>query len=55
MDLAAAVEFDGPAVRRNIESVRPGMPVFEVSARTGSGMDDWLGWLLACKTASSTA
>src|SRR5271156_1203379 len=38
MDLAAAAEFDLPAARRNIESVRPGMQVFEVSAKTGLGM-----------------
>ncbi len=38
MDLAAAVEFDLAAVRNNIERVRPGMTVFEVSAKTGSGM-----------------
>src|ERR1700722_8503698 len=38
MDLAEAAEFDLPAARRNIESVRPGMQVFEVSAKTGTGM-----------------
>src|SRR5258708_40335242 len=38
MDLAEAAEFDVAAARRNIESVRPGMQVFEVSAKTGSGM-----------------
>lgn len=38
MDLADAAEFDLPAARRNIESVRPGMKVFEVSAKTGFGM-----------------
>ncbi len=38
MDLAEAAEFDLAAARRNIESVRPGMQVFEVSAKTGTGM-----------------
>jgi hydrogenase nickel incorporation protein HypB len=38
MDLAQAAEFDLAAARRNIESVRPGMQVFEVSAKTGHGM-----------------
>jgi hydrogenase nickel incorporation protein HypB len=42
MDLAAAVEFDGAAVRANVERVRPGMRVIEVSAKTGAGMDEWL-------------
>jgi hydrogenase nickel incorporation protein HypB len=44
-DLAAAVEFDRPAALRNIQSVRPGIPVFEVSAKTGEGMDRWLRFL----------
>ncbi|HMF63279.1 MAG TPA: hydrogenase nickel incorporation protein HypB [Edaphobacter sp.] len=38
MDLADAADFDLAAARRNIESVRPGMQIFEVSAKTGSGM-----------------
>jgi hydrogenase nickel incorporation protein HypB len=38
MDLAEAAEFDLAAARRNIESVRPGMQLFEVSAKTGTGM-----------------
>jgi hydrogenase nickel incorporation protein HypB len=44
-DLAAAVEFDAEAARRSIESVRPGMAIVEVSAKTGAGMDSWLGSL----------
>jgi hydrogenase nickel incorporation protein HypB len=38
IDLAAAVEFDLEAAHANIQSVRPGMRVFEVSAKTGEGM-----------------
>jgi len=38
MDLADAAEFDLAAARRNILSVRPGMRIFEVSAKTGAGM-----------------
>jgi hydrogenase nickel incorporation protein HypB len=45
MDLAAAVEFDAAALYRNLQSVRPGMRVFEVSAKTGQGMDRWLTFL----------
>jgi hydrogenase nickel incorporation protein HypB len=47
IDLAAAVEFDQTAAHRNIQSVRPGMQLFEVSAKTGAGMDAWLGFLEA--------
>jgi hydrogenase nickel incorporation protein HypB len=45
IDLASAVEFDHAAAHRNIQSVRPGMRVFEVSAKTGQGMDDWVSFL----------
>jgi hydrogenase nickel incorporation protein HypB len=46
-DLAGAVEFDRAAARASIESVRPGMKVIEVSARTGAGMSDWLAEICA--------
>jgi hydrogenase nickel incorporation protein HypB len=42
MDLAPVVEFDGDAAHRNIETVRPGMQVLEVSSKTGTGMDRWM-------------
>jgi len=45
IDLAAAVEFDLAAARQSIQSVRPGMQVFEVSAKTGAGMDVFLAFL----------
>jgi hydrogenase nickel incorporation protein HypB len=45
MDLAAAVEFDRSAAHRSIQSVRPGMQVFEVSAKTGHGLDPLLRFL----------
>jgi hydrogenase nickel incorporation protein HypB len=45
IDLAAAVEFDGEAAYRNIQQVRPGMRVLQVSAKTGFGMDEWLASL----------
>jgi hydrogenase nickel incorporation protein HypB len=47
MDLADAANFDLVAARRNIESVRPGMKVFEVSSKTGLGMEEVLGFLHA--------
>lgn len=42
LDLADAVEFDRAAARQNIQSVRPGMPVLELSAKTGQGMAEWM-------------
>ena len=45
MDLAAAVEFDMTALKRNIQAVRPGMKIFAVSAKTGEGLAEYLGFL----------
>ncbi len=47
MDLAVAVEFDAAAAHDNIQSVRPGMRIFQVSAKTGSGMDELVAFLAA--------
>ena len=44
-DLAEACEFDRDLTLNNIQSVRPGMQVFEVSAKTGAGMDEWIEFL----------
>jgi hydrogenase nickel incorporation protein HypB len=51
MDLAAAVEFDQAAAMANIQAVRPGMRVFEVTAKTGAGMDEYLGFLVQRRSA----
>jgi len=42
MDLAAAVEFDDVAARQSILAVRPGMEIFEVSAKTGEQLEPLL-------------
>ena len=44
-DLAAAVEFDEEAARRNIRAVRPGMEIFKLSAKTGEGITEYLEYL----------
>jgi hydrogenase nickel incorporation protein HypB len=40
MDMAAAADFDVAAARHNIQSVRPGMQICEVSSKTGAGMEE---------------
>jgi hydrogenase nickel incorporation protein HypB len=50
-DMAAAAEFDAPAAHRNIQSVRPGMEVLEVSAKTGQGMEQCLHFLRSRRSA----
>src|SRR5580700_3592253 len=44
-DLAGAVEFDWDAARKSIASVRPGMQIFRLSAKTGEGMTEYLDFL----------
>ncbi|MFY9742685.1 MAG: hydrogenase nickel incorporation protein HypB [Candidatus Sulfotelmatobacter sp.] len=45
IDLADAVEFNRDAAYRNIQAVRPGMKVIEVSAKTGAGLEDYFAFL----------
>lgn len=44
-ELAAAVEFDWETARRSIESVRPGMQIFRLSAKSGEGMQGFQDFL----------
>ena len=53
IDLAAAVEFDRAAACRNIHSVRPGMMILEISAKTETGMEAWFGFLQSHRAASA--
>lgn len=45
LDLAKAVEFDFLLAHKNIQAVRPGIKVFELSAKNGQGMDEWLEFI----------
>ena len=45
MDLAQAVEFDLQSARENIQAVRPGMKIMELSTKTGAGMKDFVTFL----------
>src|SRR4051812_47733750 len=45
MDIAEAVGFEREAALRNIREIRPGIRVFETSAKTGAGMQGWLDYL----------
>ena len=47
LDLAEAVDFDAAATHKNIQAVRPGMPVLSLSAKTGVGMNEFLEFLEA--------
>jgi hydrogenase nickel incorporation protein HypB len=45
IDIAEPCGFDRDLALRNINEIRPGIRIFETSAKTGAGMDDWLGYL----------
>ena len=55
MDLAAAVEFDSVTTHCNIQAVRPGMAVFDVSAKSESGMEEFLNFLRSRRAVRATA
>ena len=41
MDIAQAVGFDRDLCRENIDRARPGVPVIELSSKSGAGLDAW--------------
>ncbi len=45
MDIAEPCEFNREAAVKNILEIRPGIRIFETSAKTGAGMTEWLGYL----------
>ncbi len=47
IDLADAVGFDSSAALASVQSVRPGMKVLQLSAKTGEGMSDFIELLEA--------
>jgi hydrogenase nickel incorporation protein HypB len=47
MDIAVACEFDRETARRNLGEIRPGIRIFESSAKTGLGLEDWLSFLVS--------
>lgn len=46
IDLLPYLDFDMESARSSIGKIHPGMPIFEISAKTGAGVDAWIGWLM---------
>ena len=46
VDIAEAAGCDLPAPRENIQRVRPGIRIFELSSKSGTGMDAWLQFVV---------
>jgi hydrogenase nickel incorporation protein HypB len=47
MDLLPHVDFDIAAFRRSITGLNPKVEVFELSCKTGEGIERWCSWILA--------
>jgi len=45
MDLVPHLDWNAAACRANLRQVRPGVFIFELSAKTGLGMEAWLDYL----------
>jgi len=46
LDFLPYVDFDIPAFRRAVEGLNPQVRLFEVSCKTGVGVENWCSWLL---------
>ena len=45
IDIAVPCGFDRDLALKNINEIRPGIRIFETSAKTGAGMEEWLRYL----------
>ena len=46
IDLAPLVDFDGERFRSSLRALNSACPIFELSCRTGEGVDAWTAWLV---------
>lgn len=53
IDIAGPCDFDREAALANINRIRPGVRIFETSARTGAGMEEWLDYLAEARAAQA--
>ena len=47
VDLAPHCDVDLDLYEANLKRVNPAIEILRVSARTGEGLDAWIGWLQA--------
>ena len=50
IDIAEPCGFNRDLALKNINEIRPGIRIFETSAKTGAGMDDWLAYLAEARS-----
>lgn len=53
IDIAEPCGFNRELALKNINEIRPGIRIFETSAKTGTGMNEWLTYLDTARTARS--
>jgi hydrogenase nickel incorporation protein HypB len=49
MDIAEACGFDREQALKSLNEIRPGIRIFETSAKTGAGMSEWLAFLVEAR------
>jgi hydrogenase nickel incorporation protein HypB len=54
MDLLPHVDFDIAAFRRSVTGLNPKAKVFEISCKTGEGIERWYSWVLEQVKANAT-
>ena len=47
IDLLPYLNFDLAAFQKSIKNLNPEVKIFQVSCKTGAGIDDWCSWVLA--------
>lgn len=45
IDAAACFDFDLERFTQRVHALRPGIPIFPISAKTGKGIEPWCQWL----------
>ena len=54
MDLLPHVDFDIAAFRRSVSGLNPDAEVFQLSCKTGEGIEEWCSWILEKTRANAT-
>lgn len=54
VDLMPYLDFDLEAFRTAVRALNADAPLFEVSCKTGEGLEAWVEWLLACRAELDT-
>jgi hydrogenase nickel incorporation protein HypB len=50
VDLMPYIDFDLDAFRTAVRALNANAPLFEVSCKTGQGVEAWVDWLVACSS-----